>query len=93
MRGRHGEAEEGQQHRNVLALGFSGRDEQALQKGLGRGDDATDTALLQFLVQQQWASAYEKNQTGQNTMVIQNTQGNSTVALPAPALTGAVDGE
>lgn len=66
---------------------------QALQKGLGRGDDATDTALLQFLVQQQWASAYEKNQTGQNTMVIQNTQGNSTVALPTPALTGAVDGE
>lgn len=66
---------------------------QALQKGLGGGDDATDTALLQFLVQQQWASAYEKNQTGQNTMVIQNTQGNSTVALPTPALTGAVDGE
>ncbi len=64
---------------------------QALQKGLGRGDGTTDTALLQFLVQQQWASAYQKNQTGQNTMVIQNTQGNSTVALPAPA--GTVDGE
>jgi regulator of protease activity HflC (stomatin/prohibitin superfamily) len=64
---------------------------QALQKGLGRGDGTTDAALLQFLVQQQWASAYQKNQTGQNTMVIQNTQGNSTVALPAPA--GTVDGE
>jgi len=58
---------------------------QALQKGLGRGDDTTDTALLQFLVQQRWASAYENNQTGQSTMVIQNTQGNSNLALPTPA--------
>lgn len=57
---------------------------QALQKGLGRGDAAADRALLQFLVQQQWASAYQKNQTGQNTMVIQNTQGNGNLALPAP---------
>jgi len=68
---------------------------QALQKGLGRGDSTTDTALLQFLVQQQWASAYQKNQTGQNTMVIQNTQGNSALTLPAPAPApaGTVDGE
>jgi hypothetical protein len=36
-------------------------------------------------VQQQWAAAYEKNQTGQNTMVIQNSPGNTTLALPAPA--------
>jgi regulator of protease activity HflC (stomatin/prohibitin superfamily) len=67
----------------------------ALQKGLGSNDGSTDTALLEFLVQQQWASAYEKNQTGQNTMVIQNTQGNSNLALPAPApnLPGTVDGD
>ncbi len=57
---------------------------QSLQKGLGRGDAAADKALLQFLVQQQWAAAYEKHQTGQATMVIQNTQGNPTLALPAP---------
>ena len=57
---------------------------QALQKGLGGGNQATDTALLQFLVQQQWAAAYEKNQTGQSTMVIQNTQGNTALAMPAP---------
>ena len=57
---------------------------QALQKGLGGGNLATDTALLQFLVQQQWAAAYEKNQTGQSTMVIQNTQGNTALAMPAP---------
>jgi regulator of protease activity HflC (stomatin/prohibitin superfamily) len=66
---------------------------QALQRGLGSKDGTTDTALLQFLVQQQWASAYEKNQTGQHTMVLQNTQGNPTVALPAPALKSPVDGE
>jgi regulator of protease activity HflC (stomatin/prohibitin superfamily) len=58
---------------------------QALQKGLGRPDGSTDTAILQFLVQQQWASAYEKNQEGQNTMVIQNTRGQTALTLPAPA--------
>ena len=66
---------------------------QALQKGLGRPDGSTDTAILQFLVQQQWASAYEKNQEGQNTMVIQNTQGNTSLALPAPAKAKPPEGE
>jgi len=68
---------------------------EALQKGLGRGDGTADTALLEFLVQQQWASAYEKNQTGQNTMVIQNTQGNTNLALPAPGpgVSGKTNGE
>lgn len=54
-----------------------------LQKTVGRNDGATDVALLEFLVQQKWAAAYEKNQTGQNTVVIQNTQGAPTLALPA----------
>jgi len=53
---------------------------QALQKALGRSDGSTDMALFQFLTQQKWATAYEKNQEGQNTIVIQNTQG-------VPALT------
>jgi regulator of protease activity HflC (stomatin/prohibitin superfamily) len=70
---------------------------QSLQKGLGRGGDAADRALLDFLVQQQWAAAYEKHQTGQNTMVIQNTQGGSALTLPAPpaapAPPEAADGE
>jgi regulator of protease activity HflC (stomatin/prohibitin superfamily) len=48
---------------------------QALQQALGRPDGSTDVALLQFLTQQKWATAYEKNQEGQNTVVIQNTQG------------------
>ncbi|MFC1523217.1 SPFH domain-containing protein [Thermodesulfobacteriota bacterium] len=58
---------------------------QALQKGLGRPDGSTDTALLQFLVQQKWAAAYEKNQAGQNTVVIQNTESTPALTLPMPA--------
>lgn len=55
-----------------------------LQKKVGRADGSTDRALLQFLVQQKWASAYEKNQTGQNTVVIQNTEKVPPITLPAP---------
>ena len=54
----------------------------SLQKEVGRTDGSTDTSLLQFLVQQKWASAYEKNQTGQNTVVIQNTEKVPPVTLP-----------
>jgi regulator of protease activity HflC (stomatin/prohibitin superfamily) len=54
---------------------------QALQKSIGQPDGTTDAALFQFLAQQKWASAYEKNQFAQSTMVIQNTGG------PSPALT------
>jgi regulator of protease activity HflC (stomatin/prohibitin superfamily) len=54
-----------------------------LQKAVGRPDGSTDAALLQFLVQEKWAAAYEKNQTGQSTVVIQNTQGSPPpIALP-----------
>jgi len=57
---------------------------QALQKTLGQSDGSTDVALFQFLTQQKWATAYEKNQEGQNTIVIQNTQGTPAITLPAP---------
>jgi regulator of protease activity HflC (stomatin/prohibitin superfamily) len=57
---------------------------QALQKALARPDGSTDVALFQFLTQQKWATAYEKNQEGQQTIVIQNTQGTPTLTLPAP---------
>jgi hypothetical protein len=53
-----------------------------LQKEIGRPDGSTDTALLKFLDQQKWASAYEKNQSGQNTVVIQNTDSTPAVTLP-----------
>jgi regulator of protease activity HflC (stomatin/prohibitin superfamily) len=55
-----------------------------LQKSIGRNDGSSDTALLQFLTQQKWATAYEKNQEGQNTVVIQNTQGTPALTLPPP---------
>ncbi len=57
----------------------------ALQKEIGRADGSTDTSILQFLVQQKWASAYEKNQTGQNTVVIQSNGAMPPVTLPLPA--------
>lgn len=57
---------------------------QALQKSIGRSDGTTDTAILQFLTQQKWATAYEKNQEGQHTVVIQNTQGAPNLTLPSP---------
>ena len=57
---------------------------QALQKALGQSDGSSDKALFQFLTQQKWATAYEKNQEGQNTFVIQNTQSAPALTLPAP---------
>ena len=66
---------------------------QALQKGLGQSDGSTDVALFQFLTQQKWATAYEKNQEGQNTIVIQNTQGAPALTLPAPAAASTNSGQ
>jgi regulator of protease activity HflC (stomatin/prohibitin superfamily) len=57
----------------------------ALQKSIGRMDGKTDEAILQFLTQQKWATAYEKHEAGQNTVVIQNTQGSPALTLPAPS--------
>ena len=54
-----------------------------LQKSVGRTDGATDEAILQFLTQQKWATAYEKKQEGQHTVVIQNTQGTPALTLPS----------
>jgi regulator of protease activity HflC (stomatin/prohibitin superfamily) len=56
----------------------------ALQQTLGRQDGSTDVAIFEFLNQQKWAAAYEKNQSGQQTIVIQNTQGSPSLTLPAP---------
>lgn len=58
---------------------------QDLQKRIGRPDGSTDAALLQFLTQQKWASAYEKNQSGQNTVIIQGSGDTPALTLPAPA--------
>ena len=66
---------------------------QELQSAIGGKEGATDTALLQFLNQQKWATAYEKNQGGQNTLVIQNTQGSPALTIPPPAAANGAKGE
>jgi regulator of protease activity HflC (stomatin/prohibitin superfamily) len=54
-----------------------------MQQVLGRKDGFSDSSLLEFLTQQKWATAYEKQADGQNTVVIHNTQGNGpAVTLP-----------
>jgi hypothetical protein len=57
---------------------------QSLQKSVGREDGGTDNAILHFLTQQKWATAYEKNQQGQSTVVIQNTESSPALTLPQP---------
>jgi hypothetical protein len=45
-------------------------------------DGTTDIALFEFLTQQKWAAAYEKNQGDQQTIVIQNTQTTPALTIP-----------
>ena len=66
---------------------------QSLQQALGRPDGSTDLPLLQFLTQQKWATAYEKNQGGQNTLVIQNTQGSPALTIPPPTAVNGAQGD
>jgi regulator of protease activity HflC (stomatin/prohibitin superfamily) len=54
------------------------------RRSLGLSSDG-DRYLFEFLNQQKWAAAYEKNQQGQNTFVLTNTGGAPPVVLPAPA--------
>ncbi len=59
----------------------------AFRETLG-ADASNDRHLFEFLNQQKWASAYEKNQHGQNTFVLNNANhasGSLPVVLPAPA--------
>jgi regulator of protease activity HflC (stomatin/prohibitin superfamily) len=56
---------------------------QSLQRSVGVKSGASDADLLQFLTQQKWATAYEKDQGGQHTIVIQNTEGTPALTLPA----------
>jgi regulator of protease activity HflC (stomatin/prohibitin superfamily) len=66
---------------------------QSLQKAIGRPDGSTDVPLFQFLTQQKWAAAYEKNQGGQQTIVIQNTQGSPALTLPAASAMKKTNGD
>ncbi len=51
------------------------------RRSLAQGP-ASDRALFDFLNQQKWATAYEKNQSGQNTFVLNNTNTAPSVVLP-----------
>jgi regulator of protease activity HflC (stomatin/prohibitin superfamily) len=52
--------------------------------GLGPG---SDPYLFDFLNQQKWATAYEKNQQGQNTFVLNNGGNAPSMVLPTPTPT------
>ncbi len=55
----------------------------AFRTELGMGAEG-DAILMDFLNQQKWAAAYEKNLKGQNTFVLNNAKGAMPVVLPAP---------
>ncbi len=45
-------------------------------------DNRSDSYLFDFLNQQKWAAAYEKNQQGQNTFVLNNSASGTGITLP-----------
>lgn len=45
---------------------------------------AGDRYLFEFLNQQKWAAAYEKNQQGQNTFVLNNSGAQPSLVMPSP---------
>lgn len=51
------------------------------RSSLGLGPES-DPYLFEFLNQQKWATAYEKNQQGQNTFVLNNSTGSPSLVLP-----------
>jgi hypothetical protein len=57
---------------------------QQMRQALGISS-SNEPYLLDFLNQQKWASAYQKNQQGQNTFVLNNTASAVPMTLPAPA--------
>ncbi|PLX94198.1 MAG: SPFH domain-containing protein [Desulfuromonas sp.] len=54
-------------------------------------DEQSDVHLFEFLNQQKWASAYEKNQQGQNTFVLNTGASTPSVVLPAPTEKGTTN--
>jgi hypothetical protein len=54
---------------------------QEMRQSLGL-DGHSDPYLFDFLNQQKWATAYEKNQQGQNTFVLNNSGSAPGITLP-----------
>jgi regulator of protease activity HflC (stomatin/prohibitin superfamily) len=65
---------------------------QQMRKSLGISS-SNDPSLFDFLNQQRWAAAYEKNQQGQNTFVLNNTATAVPVTLPALSPPAVIDRE
>lgn len=57
---------------------------QSLNIALGGPSNTINPALLQFLSQQKWATAYEKNQTDQKTFVLHSQNDTPAITLPYP---------
>lgn len=55
----------------------------ALNRALGGTGKAVDPALLRFLVQQKWATAYEKGRAGDRTFVLHSSENTPAVTLPS----------
>ncbi len=63
------------------------------RQALGLGA-ASEPYLFEFLNQQKWATAYEKNPQGQNTFVLNNSgSGAPSVVLPAPPFRAPATGD
>lgn len=63
---------------------------QSLHLALGGEEtSAVNPALLEFLSQQKWATAYEKNQTDQKTFVLHGAARPPALTLPGPGGSGA----
>lgn len=59
---------------------------QALHFALGgREDQQVNPNLLEFLSQQKWATAYEKNESKQKTFVLHDGKSSPAITLPFPA--------
>ncbi len=70
----------------TVSKSFTGRTLRAYQNltgALGSGDKAIDPAILRFLVQQKWATAYEKGRAGDRTFVLHSSENGPAVTLPS----------
>ncbi len=56
----------------------------------GTNNDGVNPALFEFLSQQKWAAAYEKNQSEQNTFVLHGSGRPPSLTLPAKLMKKAV---
>ncbi|THB80578.1 MAG: SPFH domain-containing protein [Desulfobacteraceae bacterium] len=64
---------------------------QSLHLALGGQSKTVNPSLLEFLTQQKWATAYEKNQTDQKTFVLHSQSDSPALTLPAMDIPSSVE--